>query len=63
MSIASMFGCLALAVPLTMIGIIARATDRSLIESYNNNWRDNGNSIIPLVLRYLTPQWVSLAGK
>ncbi|XP_001601020.3 high-affinity choline transporter 1 [Nasonia vitripennis] len=63
LSIASMFGCLALAVPTAMIGIVARATDLSLVEPYNKTvWLDNSNAVLPLVLRYLTPQWVSFAG-
>lgn len=64
LSLASMFGCLALAVPSAMIGMIARATEWSSIESYNKTiLLDKGNVVLPLVLRYLTPQWVSFAGK
>ncbi|XP_011499573.1 PREDICTED: high-affinity choline transporter 1-like [Ceratosolen solmsi marchali] len=63
LSIASMFGCLSLAVPSAMIGAVARATDWPLIDTYNKTMGlDNGSAVMPLVLRYLTPQWVSVAG-
>ncbi|KAJ8675738.1 hypothetical protein QAD02_011524, partial [Eretmocerus hayati] len=62
LSIASMFGCLALAVPMAMIGIVARATEWSPNSSDKKIWQDGGNTVLPLVLHYLTPKWVSFAG-
>lgn len=64
LSITSMIGCMALAVPAALMGVVARATDWNLVEGYNRTIsRDNGNAILPLVLRLLTPQWVSFIGK
>ncbi|XP_033226153.1 high-affinity choline transporter 1-like [Belonocnema kinseyi] len=63
LSITSMIGCLALAVPAALMGVVARATDWYLVEGYNRTMStDNGNAILPLVLRLLTPQWVSFIG-
>ncbi|XP_025075795.1 high-affinity choline transporter 1-like isoform X4 [Pogonomyrmex barbatus] len=63
LSIASMFGCLILAVPSAVIGVVARATDWSLVPGYNRTFStDDGNAALPMVLRYLTPQWVSFVG-
>lgn len=63
LSIASMFGCLILAVPSAVIGVVARATDWSLVPGYNRTFTmDDGNAALPMVLRYLTPQWVSFVG-
>lgn len=63
LSVASMFGCLILAVPSAVIGVVARATDWSLVPGYNRTFTtDDGNAALPMVLRYLTPQWVSFVG-
>lgn len=63
LSIASMFGCLILAVPSAFIGVVARATDWSAVPGYNKTFTtDDGNAALPMVLRYLTPQWVSFLG-
>ncbi|XP_053972095.1 high-affinity choline transporter 1-like [Hylaeus volcanicus] len=62
-SIASMFGCMILAFPSALIGVVARATDWSLIDGFNMSLLLNdGNSALPMVLRYLTPQWVTFLG-
>lgn len=64
LSIASMFGCMILAFPSALIGVVARATDWSLIEGFNMSLLVNdGSSALPMVLRYLTPQWVSFVGE
>lgn len=64
LSIVSMFGCLILAVPSAVIGVVARATDWSLVPGYNRTFStDDGNAALPMVLRYLTPQWVSFVGR
>ncbi|XP_018370907.1 PREDICTED: high-affinity choline transporter 1-like isoform X2 [Trachymyrmex cornetzi] len=63
LSIASMFGCLILAVPSALIGVVARATDWSSVPGYNRTFTtEDGNAAMPMVLRYLTPQWVSFVG-
>lgn len=63
LSIASMFGCLILAIPSAVIGVVARATDWSTVPGYNRTFStDDGNAAMPMVLRYLTPQWVSFVG-
>lgn len=63
LSVASMFGCLILAVPSALIGVVARATDWSMVEGFNKTVStDDGNAALPMVLRYLTPQWVSFVG-
>ncbi|KAL0114476.1 hypothetical protein PUN28_011618 [Cardiocondyla obscurior] len=63
LSIVSMFGCMLLAVPSAVIGVVARATDWSLVPGYNRTFTtDDGNAAMPMVLRYLTPQWVSFVG-
>ncbi|XP_043473205.1 high-affinity choline transporter 1-like [Leptopilina heterotoma] len=63
LSITSMIGCMALAVPAALMGVVARATDWYLVEGYNRTIStDNGNAILPLILRLLTPQWVSFIG-
>ncbi|XP_018393534.1 PREDICTED: high affinity choline transporter 1-like [Cyphomyrmex costatus] len=63
LSIASMFGCLILAVPSALIGVVARATDWSSVPGYNRTFAtEDGNAAMPMVLRYLTPQWVSFVG-
>ncbi|CAK9831777.1 High-affinity choline transporter 1 [Anthophora retusa] len=63
LSIASMFGCMILAFPSALIGVVARATDWSLVEGFNKSIiAHDGNAALPIVLRYLTPQWVSFIG-
>ncbi|KAL6440542.1 hypothetical protein ACFW04_003209 [Cataglyphis niger] len=63
LSIASMCGCLILAVPSAIIGVVARATDWSAVPGYNRTFStDDGNAAMPMVLRYLTPQWISFVG-
>ncbi|XP_029173651.1 high-affinity choline transporter 1-like isoform X1 [Nylanderia fulva] len=63
LSVAAMFGCLILAVPSAVIGVVARATDWSIVPGYNRSFTtDDGNAALPMVLRYLTPQWVSFVG-
>ncbi|XP_076238645.1 high-affinity choline transporter 1 isoform X2 [Calliopsis andreniformis] len=63
LSIASMFGCMILAFPSALIGVVARATDWSAVGGFNKTILANdGNAALPMVLRYLTPQWVSFVG-
>ncbi|XP_020278897.1 high-affinity choline transporter 1-like [Pseudomyrmex gracilis] len=63
LSITSMLGCMILAIPSMLIGVVARATDWSVVPGYNRTFStDDGNAALPMVLRYLTPQWVSFVG-
>ncbi|XP_017762201.1 PREDICTED: high-affinity choline transporter 1-like isoform X2 [Eufriesea mexicana] len=63
LSIASMFGCMILAFPSALIGVVARATDWSSVEGFNKSIIiHDENAALPIVLRYLTPQWVSFVG-
>lgn len=64
LSIVSMFGCIMLAFPSALIGVVARATDWSAVAGFNKSILANeGNAVMPMVLRYLTPQWVSFVGE
>ncbi|XP_048513592.1 high affinity choline transporter 1 [Athalia rosae] len=63
LSVASMIGCVALAIPSGLLGLVAKATDWTLVEGFNRTITQNdANVVLPLVLRYLTPQWVSFIG-
>ncbi|KAF7417738.1 hypothetical protein HZH68_000391 [Vespula germanica] len=62
LSVASMFFCIMLAVPCALIGVVARATDWTMIEGPNKTLSFDANAALPLVLRYLTPPWVSFIG-
>lgn len=63
LSIASMFGCMILAFPSALIGVVARATDWSSVEGFNKSIIAHDGNVLPIVLRYLTPQWVSFVGE
>lgn len=64
LSITSMFGCMILAFPSALIGVVARATDWSTVQGFNKSIiAHEANAALPIVLRYLTPQWVSFVGK
>lgn len=64
LSITSMFGCMILAFPSALIGVVARATDWSSVQGFNKSIiAHEANAALPIVLRYLTPQWVSFVGK
>lgn len=63
LSIASALVCALLAVPSAIIGMIARSTDWSFIDGYNEVIPPSEyGAILPLVLRYLTPPWISFIG-
>ncbi|PNF35267.1 hypothetical protein B7P43_G04809 [Cryptotermes secundus] len=63
LSVVSFFGCIAMAVPPAFIGVIAKNTDWSSIQGFQRNVSESeGEIILPLVLRYLTPNWVSFVG-
>ncbi|XP_063237409.1 high-affinity choline transporter 1-like isoform X2 [Bacillus rossius redtenbacheri] len=63
LSLAAMFGCMVMAVPPAFIGVLARATEWDKVDGYNRNvTTSEGEIILPLVLRFLTPGWVSFFG-
>ncbi|XP_034949642.1 high affinity choline transporter 1-like [Chelonus insularis] len=64
-SVASMICCLILAIPPALIGLIARGTDWSVIEDFNRTTPTssfNNGSILPIILKHFTPQWVAFVG-
>lgn len=63
MGIAAMFGCIAMAIPAAAVGLIAKSVDWTNVPDFNRNISVNDASIImPLVFKYMTPQWVSFFG-
>lgn len=55
--------CLAMAIPAGLFGVVARMVDWSAIPSYGKNFTAaDSNSVLPLVLRELTPGWVAFFG-
>ncbi|KDR24329.1 high-affinity choline transporter 1-like isoform X2 [Zootermopsis nevadensis] len=63
LSVVSFFGCVIMAFPPAFIGIVAKSTDWANVEGFRRNVSDSeGEIILPLVLRYLTPNWVSFFG-
>ncbi|CAG2067299.1 unnamed protein product, partial [Timema podura] len=63
LSVVAMVGCMAMAVPAAFTGIIARGTDWEKVDGFNTNITTNeGEIVLPLVLRFLTPSWVSFFG-
>lgn len=64
LSIGSMMGSLMLSVPFAMIGVIALATEWPRVDFFRmTTWFRSSNSVLPIVLKYLTPQWVAFAGE
>ncbi|PSN56134.1 hypothetical protein C0J52_03354 [Blattella germanica] len=64
LSFISFFGCIAMAIPPGFIGIAAKSTNWTLVPDVNRTLspETDGEIILPLVLRYLTPNWVSFIG-
>nr|CAD7265800.1 unnamed protein product [Timema shepardi] len=63
LSVVAMVGCMAMAVPAAFTGIIARGTDWEKVDGFNTNiTTSEGEIVLPLVLRFLTPSWVSFFG-
>ncbi|XP_032780795.2 high-affinity choline transporter 1 isoform X1 [Daphnia magna] len=58
------FGCLILAVPPAILGSVARVTDWKNGTEYGQDITtpEEIKSILPLILQYLTPKWVSFIG-
>lgn len=64
-SVIAMIICLLISLPSGLIGLIARGTDWSLVDGFNRTLSSlsiNDGSIMPIVLKYLTPQWVAFIG-
>eukprot|EP00795_Rhopilema_esculentum_P010362 gene10362-19064_t len=67
LSIVGGFGCLVLSIPPVLIGAIAKSTDWSSLNISFELMDDNSTLadsrlVLPLVMQYLTPQWVSFLG-
>jgi len=63
MSWASMFGCTVMAIPALTIGAVAKKTNWTAVEGFERELsKEDQPIILPLVLRYLTPQWVAFVG-
>ncbi|XP_046391763.1 high-affinity choline transporter 1-like [Ischnura elegans] len=56
--------CLVLALPSMVIGVIAKATDWEAVEGWRRNVTSGAEarSVLPLVVRFMTPEWVSFIG-
>lgn len=64
MSYVAGLGSILMAAPPILLGVVATATDWSIATngSINVTAEENGKIILPLVLQYLTPAWVSYVG-
>uniref|UniRef100_A0A1B6BYQ9 High-affinity choline transporter 1 n=1 Tax=Clastoptera arizonana TaxID=38151 RepID=A0A1B6BYQ9_9HEMI len=59
----STFGCILIACPAIVFGIIGRSTDWPAVAEFNRNiTSSDANVMLPLVLRYLIPPYVSFFG-
>ncbi|XP_063221023.1 high-affinity choline transporter 1-like [Bacillus rossius redtenbacheri] len=63
MSFGAVIGCFCMAIPAAIAGIIGRGADWPNVPGFERNVTDAEASIIlPLVMRYLTPNWVACLG-
>ncbi|KAL7647381.1 UNVERIFIED_CONTAM: hypothetical protein RMT77_000977 [Armadillidium vulgare] len=62
LSFSASFGCLISAIPACIIGAIAKATDWSLTEYGHTPEGAKVKLVLPLVMQYLTPPWVTFIG-
>ncbi|XP_063584984.1 high-affinity choline transporter 1-like [Penaeus indicus] len=63
LSFVGSFGCFFMAVPACIIGAIAKATDWDQTDYTKDvTQKDQAKLILPLVMQYLTPQWVAFFG-
>ena len=62
LSFSAAAGCLILSVPPIVIGAIAKATNWELTQYGRDIPEENQKLVLPLVLRYLCPAWVSMIG-
>ncbi|KAK8386520.1 hypothetical protein O3P69_010863 [Scylla paramamosain] len=61
LSFAGSIGCIIMAVPACIIGAIAKATDWEQV-GYTKDITQQKKLVLPLVMQYLTPQWVAFLG-
>ncbi|KAK0088463.1 hypothetical protein PV325_011992 [Microctonus aethiopoides] len=63
-SVASTICCLLVTLPSALIGLVGRSTDWSLVEGFNRTTLSSidGGLILPIIFKYLTPQWVAFIG-
>lgn len=63
LSIGASVGCMVMAIPAVIIGIVAKATDWEST-AFNQTVLESGKQklVLPLVLQYLTPPWVAFIG-
>ncbi|MCL4146821.1 UNVERIFIED_CONTAM: hypothetical protein GTU68_003607, partial [Idotea baltica] len=62
LSFAASFGCLLSAIPACIIGAIAKATDWSQTDYGVAPEGPKAKMVVPLVMQYLTPEWVAFIG-
>lgn len=63
LSFAGSFGCIVMAIPACIIGAIAKATDWGQTTYTKDITADDQKKLVlPLVMQYLTPQWVAFLG-
>lgn len=63
MSLISATACFFIVIPAAIIGVLAKFVDWSKIPGYDKPFdMTESNSVLPLVLRYLTPGWVTFFG-
>eukprot|EP00795_Rhopilema_esculentum_P010376 gene10376-19077_t len=67
LSINAAFGCIVMAIPAVLIGAIAKSSDWSDVKiphalASDNSTLADSRLVLPLVLQYLTPKWVSFFG-
>ncbi|XP_071442517.1 high-affinity choline transporter 1-like [Hetaerina americana] len=64
LSLAASGCCLVLALPSIVIGVIAKGTAWSSVEGFQKNVTESeeARSVLPLVVRFMTPEWVSFIG-
>ncbi|KAI5702697.1 hypothetical protein M8J75_003151 [Diaphorina citri] len=62
-SLISATACFFIVIPAAIIGVLAKFVDWSKIPGYDKPFdMTESNSVLPLVLRYLTPGWVTFFG-
>ncbi|XP_071947217.1 high-affinity choline transporter 1-like isoform X2 [Antedon mediterranea] len=60
LSFVAAFGCIVMAIPSVLVGAVARGTDWNMTD-YGKDVT-NSNIVLPLVLQYLTPPFISFIG-
>ncbi|KAF0311639.1 High-affinity choline transporter 1 [Amphibalanus amphitrite] len=62
LSYAAAGGCIFLAIPAVLIGAIAKGTKWEMTEYGRTPTGDDTRFVLPLVMQYLTPEWVAFIG-